>query len=304
MKNILIPLFTALFFVSAANAGDNFAIDRVTAAQLKASLKGTAAEVPVPQKQISPADAENERLYQAGAGERAKILKEARQYVKAEKERSAPVNAFLFPAPQGIEKVEEYSALREKNEAFIRNIGYWQEQIKGNFSNLVYVLQVNDLSTANILLNYIRHDHWAIVNELGVLNDNNLRAAAWPRKAGNEQLYSAGSGERESILAAAAVYVKLDGRDVPKSAFVSPTPAGISDAASYEGLRAKNEGFIGNIQYWRYQLEGNYGNLKDAVKANDLETARLLLNYMKKDSSDLDNEIRAVERNNDKAGQF
>ncbi len=304
MKNLIIPLFTALCFVSAGNAADNFTINGVSAAQIKVSLKGTAADVPLPQKQVTPAEAENERIYQAGASERANIKKEALRYVTAEKSRSVPVNAFLSPAPAGIEKPAEYAALKEKNDGFIRNVGYWQEQIKGNYSNLVYVLSKNDLTTANILINYMRHDHWSIIGEIDAVNENNRKAAAWPRKQGNEQLYSAGATEREAILSQAAVCASLEGRDVPKSAFVFPTPAGTADPAGYERLRAKNEGFIGNIQYWRYQLEGNYGNLKDDVRANDLETSRTLLNYMKRDSADLDNEIRAVERNNEKAAEF
>jgi hypothetical protein len=292
MKNILIPLFSALCFISMAQAADNFEINRLSAADLKASAAGISSE------------AENEMLYQAGAAERARILKEALKYVKAEKSRPALPNAFLSPAPANIENAARYSALREKNAGFISNLGYWKEQMKGNYSNLEYVLRMNDLTTANILLNYMRRDHWAIINERAAIKENNLKAAAWPRKQSNEQLYAAGAGEREAILAQAAAYSDLEGRDVPKSSFMNPTPAGIAYPGGYEELRAKNEGFIGNIQYWRYQLEGNYENLKDAVRANDLETARILLNYLKKDSRDLDNEIRAVERNNAKAEQF
>jgi len=292
MKKILIPLFAVLCSVSAANAAESFDMNRVSAAEIKASVSPSSSE------------AENEMLYQAGAAERAKILKEALKYVKAEKGRPAPVSAFLSPAPAGLENTAAYSALREKNAGFINNVGYWREQMKGNYSNLSYVLRMNDLTTANILLNYMRRDHWSIINEISAIKENNLKAAAWPRKQTNDQLYAAGAGERETILSQAAVYSDLKGRDVPQNAFVSPTPAGIADAAGYERLRAKNEGFIGNIQYWRCQLEGNYGNLQDAVRANDLGTARILLDYMKKDSGGLDNEIRAVERNNAKAEQF
>ena len=305
MKRTIITLLSLVSLAAGAGAGaaDKAAINAMSVEDVKAAMRALSTEAPSPKKTALTQD-ENEKLYQAGTAERTRMAKEARQYVKAEKERPPLANAFLSPAPAGVKNPAEYEALGQKNEAFIRNVGYWQEQIKGNSSNLFGALRVNDLATADILINHMRHDHWAIVNETAAIQENNRKAAAWPMKQTNEQLYNAGAGERAEILEQAAACADLTGRDVPKSAFESTTPAGTTDAAKYEELRSKNAGFIGNIEYWRNQLEGNYGNLKDAVKANDLETARILLNYMKKDSADLDNEIKAVESNNAEAAKL
>lgn len=303
MKKILLPLFSLLCLASGASAGDSFTINSISFSELKTSLAGTTAEVPAPLKVALP-PSENQQFYLAGAAERSRISKEARQYVKDEKERAAVPNAFISPTPAGLKDPALYVELREKNESYIRNVGYWREQIKGNYSNLAGALRVNDLSTSDILINYMRHDHWSIISEIGAIQENNRKAANWPLKPTNEQLYAAGAQDRASILEQAAVCAGLAGRDVPKSAFETPTPAGTANTARYEELRAKTAGFIGNIEYWRNQLEGNYGNLKEDVKANDLETGRILLNYMKKDSADLDNEIKAVERNNAEAARL
>ena len=303
MKSTIITLFSLLSLAAFAGAADKSAINAISAEDIRASMRAIASEVPAPKK-VALSQTENEQLYLAGTAERTRIAKEAGQYVKAEKDRASLTNAFVSPAPAGINNPAEYEALGQKNEAFIRNVGYWQEQIKGNSSNLSGALRANDLATADILINYMRHDHWAIVNETAAIMENNRKAAAWPMKQTNDQLYTAGAGERAKILAQAAVYADLTGRDMPKNAFESTTPAGTADAAKYEELRSKNAGFIGNIEYWRNQLEGNYGNLKDAVKANDLETARILLNYIKKDSADLYNEIKAVELNNAEADKL
>jgi len=303
MKKILIPLFSALCFCTGAGAVENFPIAAMSISDVKAAISDRAIQSPAPRRQVLTAS-ENQQLYLAGTAERARLAKEASQYVKAEKERAALTSAFLAPTPAGVKDPAAYAALREKNEKFIRNTDYWQEQIKGNYSNLLYSLRVNDLATSDILINYMRRDHLAIINEIAAIQENNRKASNWPMKPTNEQLYNAGAQERASILEQAAVCADLDGRDVPKNAFVTPAPAGTSDPARYEALRAENAGFIGNIEYWRYQLEGNYGNLKDDIKANDLETSRILLDYMKKDSAALDNEIKAVERNNAEAARL
>jgi len=90
---------------------------------------------------------------------------------------------------------------------------------------------------------------------------------------------------------------------VPPTAFAGAAPAG-AGKARYKALRDKNAAFIGNIEYWRNQLTANHENLKAAVEANDLDTARTLLGYMKKDSDSLTNEIKAVEANNAEAAGF
>ena len=303
MKRILIPLLSVFCFSTVAGAGESLPVNAISVSDIKTALSGTAAEVSAPRKEALTAD-ENQQLYLAGAAKRARISKEAKQYVKAEKERAIVNNAFLLPTPAGVKDPAKYGALREKNGDFIENVAYWQEQIKSNYSNLAYAVRVNDLTTANILINYMRQDHWAVINEVAAINENNRKAANWPLNPSNEQLYNAGAQDRASILEQAALCADLKGRDVPKNVFISPAPAGTLNTGVYEKLREKNAGFIGNIEYWRYQLEGNYGNLKEAVQANDLETARILLDYMKKDSADLDNEIKAVELNNAEAAKL
>ena len=300
MKKIIIPLFSILCLATAAKAADNFTVNTISADEIKASIKVINTVIPAP-KPAALTAAQNNQLYNSGAVRRAKISREALRYVNAEEARTAPKNAFLSPTPAGVANPAEYAALREKNAGFIRNIGYWQEQVRSNYPNLRGALRVNDLATANILLNYMRHDHFAVTGEIAAIQENNRKAAAWPMKETNEQLYNAGAVERASILAQAAAAADLTGRDKPRNAFEEPTPAGTANVARYEELRGKNAAFINNIEYWRNQLEGNYGNLKDAVRVNDLETARILLNYLKKDSADLDNEIKAVERNNAEA---
>lgn len=301
MKNLIAALLTLACFSAGAFA-ENFSIAALTAADIKASQR-VASEEPRPGKEVMSAE-ENEKIYLLGAAERARILKEARHYVKAEKELQAPVNAFLSPAPAEAADQAAYAALREKNAGYLRNVGYWREQVKSLSPNLEYALGVNDLATANILINHMRHDHYAIAGETEAIRENNRKARNWPMKPSNEQLYQAGAQERAAILAQAAACAGLEGREIPENAFLEQAPAGTADLAGYAALREKNADFIGNITYWRYQLEGNYGNLKEAVKANDLETARILLGHLKADSAALDNEIEAVERNNEQARKF
>lgn len=301
MKRIFLQLLSVLCFAAAAAAADNFPITAVSAEEIRAALRAKNSQAPDPRTAAPDA---NQQLYMAGAAERARLGKESRQYVEDEKKRPAVRNAFMSPAPAGVKDPEGYAALGEKNENLLRNVGYWKEQIKGNSSSLAGALRVNDLATANILINHMRHDHWAIISEIDAIQENNVRAETWGMKPTNDQLYSAGEQERAAILEQAAACASLEGRDVPKSDLVSPTPAGIADAAKYEELRARNAGFIDNIEYWRSQLEGNYANLKEDIKANDLETARILLNYMIKDSASLDNELKAVQRNNAEAARL
>ena len=303
MKNMIIALFSILCLCARANAGENFPPAAMTASDIKAAIGTSSIRVPAPQRQVLTAY-ENQQLYLSGAAERARLDKEARLYVKAGKERPALASAFISPTPAGVKDPAAYAALREKNDKFIRNAAYWREQINGNYGNLSYALRVNDLATSDILINHMRRDHWAIINETAAIEENNRKASHWPMRLTNEQLYGAGARERASILEQASVCADLEGRDVPKNAFVTPAPAGTADPAGYEELRAKNAGFIANIEYWRYQLEGNYANLKDDIKANDLETSRILLEYMKKDSAALDNEIKAVEQNNAEAARL
>lgn len=297
MKNFLLPAFSAMLLASAAAAGD-FPINQVSVNDLKSSIKGTA-QVSDPKTTLSPE--ENQKLYLAGAPERARILKEANKYALAEKKRAKVESAFVTPTPAGLVNPQVYEQVRERNAGFVGNVSYWQEQIRSVHGNLAYAVKMNDLETANILLGHMRHDHYAIENEVSAIEENNRKARAWPRKPTNEEQYQAGAGERASILAQAAAAADLTGRDAPESAFVTPTPAGVADTARYDELREKNAGFISNIEYWRNQLTANHANLKEAVKVNDLETARTLLDYIKKDSAALTNEIKAVEKNNAEA---
>jgi hypothetical protein len=295
MKLIFTALLPMFCLTAAVNAGQDFSLDSVSASDVNSKT---------PAQQRALAAEENERIYQAGAAERARIAKEAAKYFKAEGKLQTPRSAFRSPTPAGIKTPDEYAALREKNAGFIRNVEYWRGQIKSAYPNLEEALKVNDISTADILLNHMRHDHWAIVSEIDAIHANNRSAESWPMELSNEELYNAGAQERAAILAQAGLYANLDGRDLPRNAFVSPTPAGTADAARYAELRDKNAGFISNIEYWRNQLTGNHANLVDDVKANDLKTSRILLEHMRKDSEALDNELKAVERNNEEAAKF
>lgn len=295
--NTKILAVSALLLAGAASAGE-FPITEVSVGDMKSSLKGTA------QEPAARGSDENERLYQAGAAARAKVLKEGRKYFLAEKKRAKTQSAFATPTPEGLANQQVYAQLREKNAGFVSNVAYWQEQVRTLYPRLTYAVKVNDLATANTILGHMRDDHFAIENEVAAIEDNNRKARAWPRQPTNEEEYQAGAGERASILAQAAAAADLEGRGAPENAFVSPTPASVANKARYEELREKNAGFLRNIEYWRNQLPANHSSLKEAVGVNDLKTARILLDYLKKDSAALTNEIQAVQKNNDEASRL
>ncbi len=159
MKLILIPLFSVLCLAAGADAQ-------------------------VPQKQALTA-AQNEQLYQAGYAERNRITKEADQYLNAETERAAVSNDFKIKNPKDMENPKLYMELSEKNDGFIGNVDYWQTHMKAIHTNLLGALGVNDLATARILIKYMRDDHWAIINEVAAIKENNLKAKEWPYKVYN-----------------------------------------------------------------------------------------------------------------------
>ena len=235
----------------------------------------------------------NEAQYQSGAQERARVSAEARQYADLTG-RDLPESAFETPAPAGIMSPSSYAKMRSKTAGFISNINYWREQLTANYANLEEYLKANDLETSGRVLKLMQEDSAALDNELRAVKTNNLKAKHWPKKLSNEEQYQSGVSERAGITSQSAVYADLEGRDIPVNELKN---AGLAFAQ----LSEKNDAFISNIVYWREQLTGNHGNLLEALKVNDLSTARTLLNYMKQDSDSLDNEIAAVQANNKKA---
>lgn len=258
----------------------------------------------------------NEEAYEAGAAERAKILSEAKPCADL-KGREKPANAFGKTTPANLLDAAGYDKLRERNEAFLGNIEYWRNQLPSNYKNLLYAVEVNDLETARNLLGYMKKDSAALDNEIAAIKLNNRKAQAWPAKPAtaaaaatpaktddNEKLYAAGAKERALLSAECEVYSNLKGRQAPRSAFKTPTPSGLMNVKEYEALRIRTDGFIRNVNYWNTQLAEAAKRVEDAIRVNDLATARRLRDMMMKDSADLDNELGAIARNNRQAAAW